>query len=163
VSAAPDYALPVEGWRVWIVLDDAGTARLRSLYYDVPWEPESPVLATCLNRERPFPRLWRRRERHHVAPDDSCTCGIYAATERFAARRYLEQPPATSREVCRVLGRVALWGTVVECERGWRASYAYPTRLYLPKRMSRRFQRTVTPEEIGVALTRYAVPVETLD
>jgi hypothetical protein len=29
----------------------------------------------------------------------------------------------------RVAGRVRLWGTVVECERGWRASHAYPSRL----------------------------------
>jgi hypothetical protein len=31
-----------------------------------------------------------------------------------------------------VLGRVSLWGEVVECERGYRASHAYPAALYVP-------------------------------
>ncbi len=30
-----------------------------------------------------------------------------------------------------VVGEVALWGRVVVCERGWRAQYAFPTRLSL--------------------------------
>jgi hypothetical protein len=33
--------------------------------------------------------------------------------------------------VCRVLGTVALWGRVVELEHGWRASHAYPLRLFV--------------------------------
>ena len=31
----------------------------------------------------------------------------------------------------RLLGQVALWGKVVECERGWRAERAYPVGLEL--------------------------------
>ena len=37
----------------------------------------------------------------------------------------------------RVLGRVSLWGDVVECAWGWRASFAYPAQIYVPDRVSR--------------------------
>ena len=33
--------------------------------------------------------------------------------------------------VCRILGEVVLWGHVLETEGGWRASHAYPARLYV--------------------------------
>jgi hypothetical protein len=39
-------------------------------------------------------------------------------------------PEAVSSQVV-VIGRVSLWGLVVECERGWRAQLAYPERLFV--------------------------------
>jgi hypothetical protein len=32
-----------------------------------------------------------------------------------------------------VIGRVMLWGEVVECEHGWHAACAYPAHLYVPR------------------------------
>ncbi len=62
------------------------------------------------------------------APSLECACGIYAAREPEDALVYL-----TGRDepgvVGRVLGRVALWGLVVEGEHGWRAELAYPAAL----------------------------------
>src|SRR5512132_4078558 len=60
----------------------------------------------------------------HVAPNASCTCGIYAGRSLgdFDRPRPAWPPPS-------VVGTVALWGTVIEHERGWRARYAYPARL----------------------------------
>jgi hypothetical protein len=70
----------------------------------------------------------------------------------------------------RVLGRVALWGTVVECERGWRASRAYPAHLYVPSpRRPALFvltglRRPALPaEEIALELAAYGVPVEIVE
>jgi hypothetical protein len=59
----------------------------------------------------------------------------------------------------RVFGRVALWGKVVECERGWRATRAYPSRIYVPADT-----RLGSADEVEIAaqLTEYGVPVELL-
>jgi hypothetical protein len=55
---------------------------------------------------------------------------------------------------------VALWGEVVEGERGWRASHAYPTRIYVPLRAGSDHQEV---NDIALDLAVYGVPVEVLD
>jgi hypothetical protein len=78
------------------------------------WEPGHGLAAACA--------------KGHPAPDPACSCGIYAARDPEEARRYLvgrDDPHVVGR----VLGRVALWGTVVEGERGWRASRAHPVEI----------------------------------
>jgi hypothetical protein len=55
----------------------------------------------------------------HDAPNEHCTCGIYAASEIG------ECPPGI------VVGKVKLWGKVIPGERGFRAEYAYPSELYV--------------------------------
>jgi hypothetical protein len=69
---------------------------------------------------------------------------------------------STLREVYRVIGLVSLWGSVVEGDRGWRASRGYPRRLYVPARCLGGAS-TVTAGEVALALTEYGVPVELLD
>jgi hypothetical protein len=61
----------------------------------------------------------------------------------------------------RVIGRVSLWGSIVECEDGWRASHAYPERLYVPLRSESDNGRDA--RAIAHELTAYGVPVELLD
>lgn len=58
---------------------------------------------------------------HDDSPGDACGCGFHAATKIETARGYGE-----------ILGRVALWGKVVEHEQGYRGEYAYPQALYVP-------------------------------
>jgi hypothetical protein len=65
-------------------------------------------------------------------------------------------PPA----VARVLGLVSLWGTVVECERGYRASHAYPLHLYVP--IDAAWQKKHCWDELVSGLESYDVPVEPL-
>ena len=60
--------------------------------------------------------------------------------------------------VPRVVGLVSLWGSVVECEHGWRASHAYPAAIYVPSFSSA--AGDPAPEEIAAALAAYHVPVE---
>ena len=64
----------------------------------------------------------------HAAPSLECACGIYAARRPEDALVYLTGRDEAS-VVGRVLGRVALWGLVVEGEHGWRAERAYPVEL----------------------------------
>jgi hypothetical protein len=132
---APDYADALIGWRVWRVVRHSGGLRLGSVLHDEVWEPRRSAAAAC--RER------------HVAPDPSCACGFYAALERRAALPYL-----VGREdrgtVGRVLGRVALWGTVVECDEGWRGQLAYPVLLLVAE----------ARPDLAAGLREYGVPVE---
>jgi hypothetical protein len=60
--------------------------------------------------------------------------------------------------IYRAIGLVSLWGSVVEGESGWRASHAYPKRLFLP-----RSERARDAEAIRRGLADYGVPIEFLD
>jgi hypothetical protein len=55
-----------------------------------------------------------------------------------------------------------LWGRIVECKDGWRASHAYPRHIYLPKGGLGRKPVTQVGE-IASALSVYGVPVEMVD
>jgi hypothetical protein len=72
--------------------------------------------------------------------------------------------------VHRVVGTVSLWGTVVECEGGWRGALAYPAAIFVPAARSRplvrprRLRRPQLPAgEVAVGLEDYGVPVEVVD
>jgi hypothetical protein len=58
----------------------------------------------------------------HAAPHVTCSCGLHATHEVEILRR--TRTPA-------VLGRVALWGRVIEHEQGYRGEFGYPQRLAL--------------------------------
>jgi hypothetical protein len=64
-----------------------------------------------------------------------------------------------------VIGRVALWGTVVEGQLGWRASRAYPIELFVPAPAVVRsgFRRRAYVDEILRALEEYRVPVDVVE
>ena len=110
---------------MWRVLQTDGVLTLASVVKAVAWSPGEALVAECLGpRLIPLPRV-----RPHAAPGPRCECGIYA-TDLARASRYLRD--SIPFDLDRVLGRVALWGTVVECERGFRASHAYPVALYVP-------------------------------
>jgi len=77
---------------------------------------------------------------HHDAPDENCTCGIYAATDIGGI--------PSPRGGAYVVGKVKLWGKVIPGENGARAQYAYPSLLY------------ANDKEQAKALAAYGVPVE---
>jgi hypothetical protein len=119
--------LPVEisedvltGWRCWFVLPEEG--RLRPVYMrGLRWGPGHAQEATCARRM-------------HPAPDEGCACGVYAVFHPLLLEevQWLDQTPPDVERIPGVLvvGQVALWGKVVQHERGWRAQFAYPTHLY---------------------------------
>jgi hypothetical protein len=147
---APDFVEPLRAWRLWEVEIVDAAPRLRSLYRRCFWPVGVPLEARCHAH-----RLRLRRKARHDAPAAPCTCGIYAVPFEFIPKLALDGglPPGRSL----VIGTVSLWGDVVECERGWRAALAYPTRLFVPRR--------VCPdmEETAAGLEDYRVPVELID
>lgn len=161
MSAAPDYFEPIVGWRTWVVVQEGDGFRLRSVVYDALWSPHRELVARCLHRAISLP--WRRRS-VHTPPARGCRCGIYAAREPEEAASYLEELSwADTFSIHRVIGTVSLWGRVVECARGWRASRAYPKTIYVPTTSAPYRLRARRAEEVALALTDYDVPVELLD
>lgn len=154
MSEVPDYIEPFHGWRAWKVVRCDGHYGLASVVQRTLWPAGEALAAECLGLPRVLP--WSRRHRHD-APEARCECGIYATTlERVG--QYVAEAPC--RGVARVLGEVALWGTVVECERGLRASHAYPARIYVPADAGHPWR--ISWEEVAFDLCRYGVPVEPL-
>jgi hypothetical protein len=154
---APDFAEALVGWRVWVVvIDPVGRVRLRSVVQKTLWPVGDALTAECHQR-RVLARLLRRAV-HEAVPEVECQCGIYATDLGELEPLLAEAPWETG---ARVLGQVSLWGDVVECERGRRASRAYPARLFVPARDGKRPR--LTQAEIAAGLADYGVPVELLD
>lgn len=144
---APDFCAPIVGWRAWGLVLGADGARLRSPLYEEDWPPGVAFRARC------------RAGTAHAAAETACTCGVHASSTAAAAAEYLvgrDEP----RVVHRVLGRVALWGRVVEAERGWRGAFAYPVELLVPTRHAN--GRPVDAAVLGRALAPYGVAVRAL-
>jgi hypothetical protein len=154
--SAPDYAGPLEAWRTWKVVPGAGGPLLSSLFFDLVWTPRVATDARCLRRSW-LERLGLARQAH-AAPDRRCECGLYGASLEQAAA-YLWHPRiAAHRSHAHVLGRVLLWGEVVECERGFRAATAYPAELIVPAAVGDPdgLRRVA---ELARGLEHYGVPV----
>jgi hypothetical protein len=150
VIAAPDYVDPLVGWRVWTAARGGRRFRLLSVVYPSLWTPNAPLVSTCLRGRM----LWRRG---HEAPSWNCDCGIYAARDAGTAAEFLRRFPNKGGNL-RVIGRVRLWGRVVESAGGWRASHAYPDELYVPTAGS----RLADPGEVVHDLDDYEIPVSAL-
>jgi hypothetical protein len=135
--AAPDYAEALIGWRVWCVVRFGADLRLASVIQEDVWPSGRAFVARCRAHEPPANRWLLRQAENHVAPATGCTCGIYAAREPAGAWTYLRGRDEADT-VARVIGRVMLWGRVVEHEHGWRAERAYPLDVYTGDRELRR-------------------------
>jgi hypothetical protein len=162
-NRAPDAIDPRVGWRVWDVVELDGSLRLCSLAFWSIWLPRRPAVAACrrslVDRRAGIP--------DHDAPDERCTCGIYATATPRAAVDFSRQSPRRSDTIVRVLGRVSLWGSVVEGTAGWRGAEGYPESLIvngwtrgrgLRGRLGPSSRRP--PEEIALALEEYGIPVD---
>jgi hypothetical protein len=121
-----DEAAPVRGWRVWTLVETAAGLRLGSVIHDAVWDPGRTALALCRRHDD----LFAPPAPPHRTPSRVCGCGLHAVRDPVDAWSYLrgrDEPNVIGR----ILGEVALWGRVVETERGWRAAAAYPVRLYV--------------------------------
>jgi hypothetical protein len=140
--ALRESSRPVTGWRAWVVTETAAGLRLGSVLHELVWAHGRPVLAECRRSEDPFATPIAA----HPVPGAACNCGFHAARDPVDALSYARgrDEPGT---LCRILGEVHLWGHVLETEGGWRASHAYPARLYVPD------------AAIAAELASYRVPV----
>ena len=163
---APDLIEPVQGWRVWSVRKTADGWRLASIHYRQFWKPEAEAAAWCYRGSRAAPA--EMSHARHQAPATGCQCGIYGAANAVGAGEYLaaRQGPWESMYVSaeyrhRVLGRIALWGRTLECAYGYRASFGYPTQLWLPTR--RPDGRSIDVASVAGDLSAYGVAVDLVD
>lgn len=160
---APDGIEPRIGWRVWNAVEDDGALRLGSLVYETIWPPALRFEARC---RRPLALLPWARPPLHEPPNVDCCCGIYAVARADVAVHYLTaRAEHGSRSSPRVLGRVSLWGRIVECDGGWRAAFGYPEHLYVPHRSRLAGLLPARPSGLAIAreLEAYGVPVEVVE
>ena len=123
MSHIPTSIEPILGWRVWHV--DPAAPCLRSWAQTADWPAGERMEAGCRSR---LGLGWRERE--HGAPNREHDCGIYACRERADAEKLIEELDGRGR-LPTALGRVSLWGRVIENTGGWRAQFAYPYDLEL--------------------------------
>jgi hypothetical protein len=105
---------PVEGWRSWrlVRLSDGGFG-LGSLFSpEERWPARAATRAVCAAEAS-----------YHRAPAVDCRCGYYAYADRGRL--------AGASRRSAVIGSVAMWGSVVGHDFGYRAAFAYPQRLRL--------------------------------
>jgi len=126
------------GWRYWQVR----AGRLRSVTQrHVEWKPGVVLAARCSGAG-------------HGAPDAGCECGIYGARDLESLRQHgLCLPPEAL-----AVGRVALWGRVIDDVSGWRGEFGRPLSVaVVPELVSGTGLDTMI-----AALRAYGVPVETI-
>ena len=157
---APDYVEPLIGWRAWHIVPTPDGPRLHSIGRDVTWQPGREHHASC-RRHQPWLRR-RRAGRGHAAPATSCSCGVWAVQTPTHAASALDIYGRSWKPIHRVLGRVSLWGTIVEHDRGWRAELAYPAELFIPRR---RLHGPDVPDvdALAQALSAYDVPIHVVE
>lgn len=138
---------PIIGWRVW-------TIRL--------YERRGGIIEHHLHALNSGGGHWRPGQRMeaecrhgiHDAPWPSCQCGLWAVRDRETAEQQQTwgATPSVSGWTC--VGKVAMWGRVLEFERGYRAQYAYPQELIFY------VDDGTVAKEVG---RLYGIPVKTIE
>lgn len=168
MTRAPDVIGPLVGWRAWYIRDTAEGWRLFSIHYSEPWPAGRRFEAAC-HRGRYVSTAEESTHARHDAPGRQCLCGVYAAKDVEQAKQYLVPsyaglegglPPGPDY-IPRAVGQVNVWGRVLDCPLGYRASSAYPARLWIPTR--RPDGKRVDVEAVALDLLAYGVPVDLLD
>lgn len=161
MESAPDFFEPTVGWRAWLVVQTPEGLRLSSVLYPTIWMPRQEETAVCRpdatgrDPNEPPP---------HAAPHPRCNCGIYATKSPDRATSYFQgEGRGPIKPLFRVMGTVSLWGSIIEGELGYRASHAYPRRLYVPVNRAHR-HRKVSAAQVAYELkTTYRVEVVPAD
>jgi hypothetical protein len=136
----------VTGWRAWVVTKTPDGVLLASVLHDLVWPHGRAAVAECRRHEDTFAEAIGP----HPVPGCDCNCGFHAARDPVDALSYVRGRDGPGG-VCRVLGEVLLWGHVLETESGWRASHAYPARLYVPD------------AELAAALAGYGIAISSAE
>jgi hypothetical protein len=103
------------GWRVWRVAEANTGGPLMSTFMTSVWPPGAAMKACC----------------------GSDTTGLRHGIHAFASRELAEEyfhAQSRGRTTPHVYGEVALWGRVIVHEQGYRAQFAYPRNLLVPRR-----------------------------
>jgi hypothetical protein len=152
----PDVAEPIIGWRYWRL--DRHRRQLASLTgHTEVWPVRRAFQAACRYARRDptdirYQFVGGFKRARHDAPEEGCTCGIYAARDLKNLRAKMLFGLGLM-----VVGEVAMWGKVIPGTRGYRAQFAYPRRLYVVQRTAD-WDQSSTVRALGV----YGVPVEAI-
>lgn len=132
--------MPVVAYRIWYVPLQP-ILQLRSYWIQTEWIPFKRVEAECRNHMSCVcaGEFWTSTKREPEEPFTcSCAAGVYAwRTLDQGFEMYmdeieklvgLEAPEPTPNRIA--FGKVYLWGKMIECEKGFRAQYAYPAGIY---------------------------------
>jgi hypothetical protein len=111
----------ITAWRCWFVLPEENL--LRPIFKrGLAWKPREALEAVC-------------PDELHEVPADRCKCGVWAASEpeNLHEVKWTFSPPKGIDPLPGVLvvGQISMWGRLIEHERGWRSSHAYPKHLYV--------------------------------
>lgn len=162
-SVVPDAIEPVRAWRAWRIAQTADGLRLQSITFPgtTYWPARERMVAEC--------RRTASIKRCLASPKTDCSCGIYAARTVADARPYVnswnlsreyaaEKPVGAT--VWLAIGRVDLWGKVIEHDQGWRAQYAYPRQLLIPAKIDGAKTQPDNLDDVAAELRdAYRVPV----
>jgi hypothetical protein len=112
-----------------------GDARFLGLTVGGLYTSDAEACCEVLDGRLPPPRRWGRRvpPAPHLAPELSCTCGFYTFRELSAAIDLLAERPPASRLFGTALLDVDLAGTVIEFDRGFRASHQRVLGVQVPR------------------------------
>ena len=93
--------------------------------------PQKLMVAKCFHIEShsPFWSLFSPlcRKSDEKPPTDNCSCGIYAVKN---LNNVVVEYRDTWSDFPIIFGKVALWGKIIEHEKGYRAEFAYPQVFY---------------------------------
>ena len=105
------YVTAWRTWRVWLSSEGLSLHSVAAAPNLGEWQPLRPMEARCGYREMRPPAC-----ECDSCPSGGNKCGIYA---------YREAPSSVTHAMG-IVGRVAMWGTVIEHQTGYRSQFAYP-------------------------------------
>lgn len=150
----PDVIGYVVGWRAWDVArqpDSDGKVMLQSVTHSYTWVPFEKARAECSVCTSTDTRA------RDCIPGDACSCGFYAAKslEHLRTMSYHTYNSEDDDGPVTIVGRLAMWGKVIEGSQGWKAEYAYPEMLFVPFEVAKSLAQPVS--------NTYGVPVTLLN
>ncbi|MGA7280354.1 MAG: hypothetical protein WBZ40_01095 [Acidimicrobiia bacterium] len=107
---------PLLGYRSWHVVNagDGSGYALKSLHISHIWNRQ--IQAFCY---QPAAMHGQRLHIGMVSPDPNCSCGIYAQLPEHPIGEW----DILKRGNVSASGTIAMWGRIIQCERGYKAQY----------------------------------------
>lgn len=142
----------IEGWRFWKLVGEWAADQFRlaleSIAYAYAWPPREPARATC---DYCWPHTSCGAHARGEMAVHNCAGGLYGYKSKQVA---LDIGLSDCGEDA-ILGRVALWGQVIEHQHGFRAQYAYP--LSLNESRCWGCRKALSPDQAYLLVTNEAI------